>query len=171
MSKETSYSVKRDLVQYQKRPITVSKETSYSVKRDLVQCQKRPSTVCCAYRPTFIHSLLVNKPSSSSSPPPPTFLLLLLLLLHDKRRCNPTQLFRCQYISNPPPARHPPPLVLRTPPPRAPLALCQKASVVCCLEGLESGNKTLRVARAPAGNRTQKTQGKGNGKGNGKGKD
>ena len=29
----------------QKRPITVSKETYYSVKRDLVQCQKRPSTV------------------------------------------------------------------------------------------------------------------------------
>ncbi len=27
------------------RPSTVSKETWYSVKRDLVQCQKRPSTV------------------------------------------------------------------------------------------------------------------------------
>jgi hypothetical protein len=43
-------SVKRDLVQGQKRPSTVrvcstvSKETYYSVKRDLVQCQKRPST-------------------------------------------------------------------------------------------------------------------------------
>jgi hypothetical protein len=28
----------------QKRPITVSKETYYSVKRDLLQCQKRPIT-------------------------------------------------------------------------------------------------------------------------------
>ncbi len=27
----------------QKRPITVSKETYYSVKRDLLQCQKRPN--------------------------------------------------------------------------------------------------------------------------------
>ena len=35
MSKETYYSVKRDLLQCQKRPITVSKETYYSVKRDL----------------------------------------------------------------------------------------------------------------------------------------
>jgi len=45
VSKETSYSVKRDLLQCQKRPLTVSKETSYSVKRDLLQCQKRPLTV------------------------------------------------------------------------------------------------------------------------------
>jgi hypothetical protein len=37
-------SVKRDLLQCQKRPITVSKETYYSVKRDLLQCQKRPIT-------------------------------------------------------------------------------------------------------------------------------
>jgi hypothetical protein len=29
----------------QKRPTTVSKETYYSVKRDLLQCQKRPTTV------------------------------------------------------------------------------------------------------------------------------
>ena len=28
-----------------KRPITVSKETYYSVKRDLLQCQKRPITL------------------------------------------------------------------------------------------------------------------------------
>ncbi len=38
MSKETYYSVesvKRDLLQCQKRPTTVSKETYYSVKRDL----------------------------------------------------------------------------------------------------------------------------------------
>jgi len=40
---ELYYSVKRDLLQCQKRP-TVSKET-YSVKRDLLQCQKRPTTV------------------------------------------------------------------------------------------------------------------------------
>jgi hypothetical protein len=45
VSKETYYSVKRDLLQCQKRPITVSKETFYSVKRDLLQCQKRPNTV------------------------------------------------------------------------------------------------------------------------------
>jgi len=53
VSKETYYSVKRDLyynvkrdlLQYQKRPTTVSKETCYSVKRDLLQCQKRPTTV------------------------------------------------------------------------------------------------------------------------------
>jgi hypothetical protein len=44
-SKETYYSVKRDLLQCQKRPITVSKESYYSVKRDLLQCQKRPTTV------------------------------------------------------------------------------------------------------------------------------
>jgi len=44
MSKETYYSVKRDLLQCQKRPTTVSKETYYSVKRDLLQCQKRPTT-------------------------------------------------------------------------------------------------------------------------------
>jgi hypothetical protein len=37
--------VKRDLLQCQKRPITVSKETHYSVKRDPLQCQKRPITV------------------------------------------------------------------------------------------------------------------------------
>jgi len=36
-------SVKRDLLQCQKRPTTVSKETYYSVKRDLLQCQKRPT--------------------------------------------------------------------------------------------------------------------------------
>jgi hypothetical protein len=45
VSKETYYSVKRDLLQCQKRPTTVSKETYYSVKRDLLQCQKRPITV------------------------------------------------------------------------------------------------------------------------------
>jgi hypothetical protein len=54
VSKETYCSVKRDLLQCQKRPtlsmalthtrpITVSKETSCSVKRDLLQCQKRPT--------------------------------------------------------------------------------------------------------------------------------
>jgi len=36
VSKETYYSVKRDLLQCQKRPSTVSKETYYSVKRDLL---------------------------------------------------------------------------------------------------------------------------------------
>ena len=46
MSKETYYSVKRDLLRWKKRPTTVSKETYYGVKRDLVkrdllQCQKR----------------------------------------------------------------------------------------------------------------------------------
>ena len=40
VSKETYYSVKRDLLQCQKRPTTVSKETYYSVKRDLLQCPK-----------------------------------------------------------------------------------------------------------------------------------
>jgi len=35
LSKETYYSVKRDLLQCQKRPTTVSKETYYNVKRDL----------------------------------------------------------------------------------------------------------------------------------------
>jgi len=44
VSKETEYSVKRDLVQCQKRPSTVSKGTYYSVKRDLLQCKKRPTT-------------------------------------------------------------------------------------------------------------------------------
>ncbi len=32
------HSVKRDLLQCQKRPTTVSKETYYSVKRDLLHC-------------------------------------------------------------------------------------------------------------------------------------
>ena len=41
MSKETYYSVKRDLVQCQKRPSTVSKETYYSVKRDLLHTYKQ----------------------------------------------------------------------------------------------------------------------------------
>ena len=45
VSKETYYSVKRDLLQCKKRPTTVSKETYYSVKRDLLQCQKRSTTV------------------------------------------------------------------------------------------------------------------------------
>ena len=36
-SKETYYSVKRDLLQCQKGPTTVSKETYYNVKRDLLQ--------------------------------------------------------------------------------------------------------------------------------------
>jgi hypothetical protein len=45
VSKETYHSVKRDLLQCQKRPTTVSKETYYSVKRDLLQCQKRPTKV------------------------------------------------------------------------------------------------------------------------------
>ena len=45
VSKETYYSVKRDLLQCQKRPTTVSKETYYSVKRDLLHCQKRPTTL------------------------------------------------------------------------------------------------------------------------------
>ena len=36
-AKETHYCVKRDLLQCQKRPTTVSKETHYSVKRDLLQ--------------------------------------------------------------------------------------------------------------------------------------
>jgi hypothetical protein len=43
VSKETYYSVKRDLLQCQKRPISF-KETYYSVKRELLQCQKRPIT-------------------------------------------------------------------------------------------------------------------------------
>jgi len=34
VSKETYYSVKRDLLQCQKRPTTVSKETYYSVKKE-----------------------------------------------------------------------------------------------------------------------------------------
>ena len=45
VSKETYYSVKRGLLQCQKRPITVSKETYYSVKRDLLKCQRRPITM------------------------------------------------------------------------------------------------------------------------------
>ena len=45
MSKETYISVKRDLYQCQKRPISVSKRTYISVKRDLYLCQKRLITV------------------------------------------------------------------------------------------------------------------------------
>jgi hypothetical protein len=70
MSKETYYSVKRDLLQCQKteedrgrqrkteedrgrqellcqkRPTTVSKETYYSVKRDLLQCHTKEDSNC-----------------------------------------------------------------------------------------------------------------------------
>jgi hypothetical protein len=68
VSKETYYSVKRDLLHCQKRPITVSQETYYRVKRDILQSQKRPSTVSketlysvkrdllqCQKRPVVIH--------------------------------------------------------------------------------------------------------------------
>ena len=59
VSKETYYSVKRGLLQCQKRLITVSKETYYSVERDLLQCQKRPNTVskipvCCISRRALV---------------------------------------------------------------------------------------------------------------------
>ena len=54
------YHVKRDLLQCQKRPTTVSKETYYSVKetyysvkRDLLQCQKRPTTCAGTCRAGF----------------------------------------------------------------------------------------------------------------------
>jgi len=50
--KETYYSVKRDLLQCQKRPSTVSKETYYSVKRDLLQCQR--DLLQCQKRPTTV---------------------------------------------------------------------------------------------------------------------
>ena len=59
VSKETYYSVKRDLLQCQKRPTTVSKETYYSVKRDLLQCQKRPTT-CLLYAGTEDGATLVQ---------------------------------------------------------------------------------------------------------------
>jgi hypothetical protein len=41
MSLSPSDLVSGDLLQCQKRPITVSKETYDSVKRDLLECQKR----------------------------------------------------------------------------------------------------------------------------------
>ena len=46
-SKETYYSVKRDLHRNQRKRLQamVSKETYYSVKRDLLQCHTRPTTV------------------------------------------------------------------------------------------------------------------------------
>jgi len=53
VSKETYYSVKRDLLQCQKRPTTVSKATYYSVKRDLLQCVKRDLQQC-QKRPTTV---------------------------------------------------------------------------------------------------------------------
>ena len=49
---ETYYSVKRDLLQCQKRPITVSKDTYYSVKRDLLQCQEMKTTHTVRQGPT-----------------------------------------------------------------------------------------------------------------------
>ena len=42
----------------QKRPTTVSKETYYSVKRDLLQCQKRPATVGADSPPVVHFSIL-----------------------------------------------------------------------------------------------------------------
>jgi len=46
-------------VQCQKRPITVSKETYYSVKRDLLQCQKRPFTVSKETYYSEVHAIYV----------------------------------------------------------------------------------------------------------------
>jgi hypothetical protein len=54
VSKETYCSVKRDLLQCQKRPTTVSKETYYSVKRDLLQCQKRLLRAVSFERPSKV---------------------------------------------------------------------------------------------------------------------
>ncbi len=45
VSKETYYSVKRDLLKCQKRPTIASKETCYSVTRHLLECEKRPTKV------------------------------------------------------------------------------------------------------------------------------
>ena len=70
VSKETYYSVKRDLLQCQKRPTTMSKETYYSVKRDLLQCQK--TYLLCMYVikhriNTFIHSNIPMQITCSTS--------------------------------------------------------------------------------------------------------
>jgi len=57
--------LKRDLLQCQKRPTTVSKETYYSVKRDLPQCQKRPTTVskkaCCSVKRDLLQMTLMEQ--------------------------------------------------------------------------------------------------------------
>ncbi len=44
-------------------PVLVSKETYYSVKRDLLQCQKRPTTVSkeTYYSEMFLSGLLASK--------------------------------------------------------------------------------------------------------------
>ena len=59
MSKETYYSVKRDLLEVERADIGSSHpglpSGLHSVKRDLLQCQKRPTTAdctaCCASCP------------------------------------------------------------------------------------------------------------------------
>ncbi len=43
-AKQNAPKAESEFSMCQKRPITVSKETYYSVKRDLLQCQKRPIT-------------------------------------------------------------------------------------------------------------------------------
>ena len=48
-SKETYCSVKRDLLQCQKRPTAVSKETYCSVKRDLLQSSRQKRTLPGVY--------------------------------------------------------------------------------------------------------------------------
>jgi hypothetical protein len=53
VSKETSYSVKRDLLQCQKRPTTVSKETYYSVKKSVPSESSHQKAV--AVRETLLH--------------------------------------------------------------------------------------------------------------------
>jgi len=63
VSKETYYSVKRDLLHCQKRPTTVSKETYYSVKRDLL---KRPTIVSKETYYSVKRDLLLTLTSSSS---------------------------------------------------------------------------------------------------------
>jgi hypothetical protein len=61
LSKET-YKVSKET---KKRPSTVSKETYYSVKRDLLQCQKRPTVS----KETYKVSKETKKRLTSNLPP------------------------------------------------------------------------------------------------------
>jgi hypothetical protein len=58
---ETYFSVKRDLLQCQKRPITVSKETYYSVKRDLLHVLGHTHSLPSRARPLSLQRSLKRR--------------------------------------------------------------------------------------------------------------
>jgi hypothetical protein len=61
VSKETYYSVKRDLLQCQKRPTTVSKETYYSVEKEDEGSSRLHLTLCIHVRYITVHMYVIQQ--------------------------------------------------------------------------------------------------------------